>query len=97
MWLFMATNILIWSYKNTLLSTLVTINYDRPLNTLADIETSGLPVCITKNNAPHWLMATDPRAIIKRIFKKTLEGVYRGRPRLYPFPGGAFPDWVTQG
>ena len=97
MWLMLASNILLWHYKNTLLSSLISIHYEKPMNTLEDIERSGLPVLVTKNNVAHWLMATDPRPTIKSIFKKTTEGMYRGRERLYPFPGGKFPDWVTEG
>ena len=87
MWLMLTSNILIWSYKGTLLSTLVPIYYDNPINTLEDVDRSGLPVLITKNNVVHWLMKTDPRSTINNIWQKRI---------LYPFPGGKFPDWVTQ-
>ena len=87
MWLMMASFILLASYRGTLLSTLVPIYYERPINTFEEVERAGLPIFITKNNAPHWLMATDPRPALKKIFKKIT---------LYPFPGGKFPDWVTQ-
>ena len=87
MWLMLTSNILIWSYKGTLLSTLVPIYYDNPINTLEEVDRSGLPVLITKNNVVHWLMKTDPRSTINNIWQKRI---------LYPFPGGKFPDWVTQ-
>ena len=87
MWLMLTSNLLIWSYKGTLLSTLVPIYYESPINTLEEVDRSGLPVLISKNNVIHWLVETDPRATIKNIWKKRI---------LYPFSGGKVPDWVTQ-
>ena len=87
MWLMLTSNLLIWSYKGTLLSTLVPIYYESQINTLEEVDRSGLPVLISKNNVIHWLVETDPRATIKNIWKKRI---------LYPFSGGKVPDWVTQ-
>ena len=70
MWLFCASNVLLWSYKSTLLSTLVPIYYEDPINTFDDIERSGLLVLVPNNTAPHRLMAADPRPIVQRIFRK---------------------------
>ena len=83
MWLMLASNLLLWSYKSTLLSTLILIYYENPINTLEDVDGSGLPVLIPKNSAPHWLMATDPRLTVKRIYRKSV---------LYPF-NGTLPAW----
>ena len=63
------------------------IYYESPINTLEEVDRSGLPVLISKNNVIHWLVETDPRATIKNIWKKRI---------LYPFSGGKVPDWVTQ-
>ena len=87
MWLMLTSNLLIWSYKSTLLSTLVPIYYDKPINTIEEVDRSGLPVLITKNNVVHWLMKSDPRSTINKIWQRRI---------LYPFAGGKFPDWVTQ-
>ena len=87
MWLMMASFLLLASYRGTLLSTLVPIYYGKPINTLEEVESSGLPILVAKNTAPHWLMATDPRPTLKKIFKKAT---------LYPFAGGKFPDRVTE-
>ena len=86
-WLMLTSNILIWSYKGTLLSTLVPIYYENPINTLEEVDRSGLPVMIPKNNVISWLVKTDPRSTIKNIWEKRI---------LYPFSGGKVPDWVTQ-
>ena len=78
MWLMFASNILLWSYKSTLLSTLVTIYYEKHIITIEEVERSGLLVLVPKNTAPHWLFATDPRPTAKRIFNESY---------VYPFNG----------
>ena len=81
-----ASNLLLWSYKSTLLSTLITIYYENPINTLEDVDRSGLPVMVPNNTVLHWLIATDPRPTTKSIFKKSV---------LYPF-NGTNPAWTTK-
>ena len=86
MWLMFASNLLLWSYKSTLLSTLITINYENPINTLEDVDRSGLPVMVAKNTVLHWLIATDPRPTTKSILKKSV---------VYPF-NGTTPAWTNK-
>ena len=85
-WLMFASNLLIWSYKSTLLSTLIPIYYENPINTLEDVDSSDLPVTVPKNTVVHWLLATDPRPAAKSIFKKSV---------LFSF-NGTNPAWITK-
>ena len=59
-WVVMA-GILSWGYQGTLLSTLVAIRYDEPLDTIDQMVESGLPFGILENSAIEWLAKTDPR------------------------------------
>ena len=86
MWLMFASNLLIWSYKSTLLSTLIPIYYENPINTLEDVDNSDLPVMVPKSTVVHWLLATDPRPTAKRIFRKSVLFSYNG----------ITPDWVLK-
>ena len=84
-WL-MFGSILLLGYKSTLLATLIPINYEKPINTVDDLANSNMPLLIAKKTAPHWLLATDPRDAVKRIFRKSV---------LYPF-NGTVPPWVRK-
>ena len=85
-WLMFASNLLTWSYRETLLSTLIPIYYERSIDTLEDVDNSDLPLLVPKATVVHRLLATDPRQIAKRILKKS---------EFYPFNGTA-PAWVSQ-
>ena len=82
-WLMLASNILTWSYKSTLLSTLISISYENPIDTLSDVDRSDVPVMVPKSTVVHWLLATDPRATAKRIFNKAELYAYNGTRPLW--------------
>ena len=65
-------SVLTWGYKSTLLSTLVTIRYNKPINTLDDLDRSGLPLVIREGSAFHRTLENDQRDIRKRIYRKTI-------------------------
>ena len=71
-------------YRSTLLSTLIPIRYEKTIDTLEDLDASGLPLLVPNNTAPHWLIKTDPRPVAKIIFSKST---------LYPF-NGTIPEWT---
>ena len=77
-------SILLLGYKSTLLATLIPINYEKPINTVDDLANSDLPLLVAEKTAQPWLLATDPREAVKRIFRKSV---------LYPF-NGTVPAWV---
>ena len=74
----MLGNILTMGYKSTLLSTLIPVRYERTINTLYDLDQSGLPLAIPKATAMHHVIANDQRHIMKRIYKNSIIYVYAG-------------------
>ena len=70
-WIFLG-NVLTMAYKSTLLSTLITIRYNMPIDTLADFDSSGLPMVVAKGTAIHSLLKSDPRAVMKQIYNRTI-------------------------
>ena len=85
-WLMFASNLLNWSYKSTLLSTLIPIYYENPINTLEDADNSDLPLLVPRSTVLQRLLATDPRPTAKRIFKKSVLFSFNGTP----------PAWVSE-
>ena len=82
-WLFFGT-IILQSYKSVLRTSLITITYEKGIDTFEDLDNSGLPLIIPTPTAPYKLLASDPRPLFKRIFGRKL-----------PFPyNGQVPDWV---
>ena len=67
-WL-VATKIIILAYNATFFTSLVRISYGSTIDTINDAANSGLPFLIPKASAPHWLMATDPRPDVKKMYK----------------------------
>ena len=65
-------SVLTWAYKSTLLSTLVTIRYNKPIDTLADLDTSGLPLVIVEGSFYHKVIENDQRDIMKRIYNRSI-------------------------
>ena len=68
-WLLLG-NILALAYKSTLNSTLVTMQYEDPIDTMNDMAKSGLPLLIPQNL--HRSMANDPRQVVKEMNKNSI-------------------------
>ena len=81
-WLF-AGNVLTMGYKSTLLSTLIPIRYEKQIDTIQDMDESGLPFLIPGGTVLQWLGATDPRPAMQSIMK---------RHELFPFDGQIRPE-----
>ena len=64
-------NVITMAYKSTLLSSLITVRYENPIDTLVDLERSGLPVLLPNNTPLHTMFATDPRRIIQTIYNNS--------------------------
>ena len=91
LWVLFA-NILQWGYMSVFLSTLVTIRYEETIETVADLDQSGLPILILGGTGQKEKFESDPRAAMKRIF---------GRSVLAPYYGGSggsssYPSWVDE-
>ena len=65
-WLFLG-NILSMAYRGTLLSTLIPIRYEKALDTIDDLDKSGLGLGIPGDTVGEWLVASDPRPAMRRI------------------------------
>ena len=65
-------SVLTWGYKSTLLSTLVTIRYNKPIDTLADLDRSGLPLVIVEGTAPDRAFKNEQRDIMRRIYSRSI-------------------------
>ena len=76
-------NVITMAYKSTLLSSLITIRYEDSINTLNDLEDSGIPLLLPRGTALHKMFASDPRKIIKTIFNNSHVYPYNGTPPAY--------------
>ena len=71
-------------YLSTLLSQLVAIRYENPIDTIDDLDKSGLPLLIAGGTGLQAMMANDPKPAVMRIYNRSL---------IYPF-NGSYPSWV---
>ena len=76
-WIFLG-NILTMGYKCTLLANLIPVHYEGTINTLSDLDQSGLPLLIPRSTAQYEAFASDQRPIMKRIFNKSISWAFTG-------------------
>ena len=75
-------NILTLGYKTTLLSSLITINYEDPIDNKYDLDKSGLPLIMSRGGATFEFISQAPGALMARIFKRKILFTYeRSLPR----------------
>ena len=83
-------SILALAYKSNLLSSLIPIRYESTIDTLQDLEQSGLPLLILNSTTALKLVASDPREDMKQVYKRSI---------LFPLspsePWGV-PGWVLK-
>ena len=72
------SNVLILGYKSTLLSTLIPIKYSDRINSLEDMDRSGMPLLIPNGTTVHKSMASDKRIIVQQIYNKSVVYQYGG-------------------
>ena len=72
------------AYKTTLLSSLIPIRYEDTINSINDLDNSGLPLLLPKGGANEDIFSSDQRPIMRRIFNKVI---------FYNYEGG-IPQWV---
>ena len=80
-------NILTLGYKKSLLSSLVPIRYEDTIDSMYDLDKSGLPVIMAKGTAGVKHMREDPGTMMARIFKRRI---------LFTVVGGSIPGWVFE-
>ena len=73
-----------------LLSSLISIRYETTIDTLEDMEESGLPMLIVKSTTMHKLIASDPRDAMKQVYKRSILFQWSQTE-----PGG-LPGWVAE-
>ena len=78
LWLIMAT-FLSLAYKDALLSSLVTLHYTEPLETIDQMVESGLPFYFPGGTVVETLLKTDPREGMMRLSERRVGMPYTGR------------------
>ena len=76
-WLSMCT-ILNYAYKGTLLSTLIAISYEAPLDTIDQMAQSGLPLYVWADTIMAKLIETDQRESIMQLNETRVAIPFRG-------------------
>ena len=71
-------NIISHVYKGALLSSLVTIRYPEPLDTMIQMEKSGAPYYCFANTVLCWLVKTDPRDLGKKLNERRFDMPFSG-------------------
>ena len=71
-------NFLTFGYMSTLLSQLVAIRYENPIDTIGDMDKSGLSLLIPRGAAIEYLIGEDPRPAVQRIFNRSMIFSYNG-------------------
>ena len=85
-WL-LATFFITMSYQQVLLASLVDTGYEKPIETLDELVSSGKPYAAAQNTYFPRLLALDPRASVKKLSERVL---------WYNFTG-QIPKWVQDG
>ena len=83
-WLFFG-NVITMAYKSTLLSSLITVRYESPIDTIVDLEKSGLPALLPNNTPLQTMFATDPRRVMQKVYNKSLVYPFDGTPPMFIF------------
>ena len=77
-WLVWA-NIISHAYKGALLSTLISIRYTNTLDSMYQMEKSGIPLYCAANTVMCWLVKTDPRQLGKELNKRRFDMPFDGK------------------
>ena len=72
-------NIISNVYKGALLSSLISIRYTDSLDTMIQMEQSGIPFYCLGNTALCWLADTDPREVGVQLNKRRFDMPYSGK------------------
>ena len=82
-WLLLSGSVVLSSLETTVYAFYAS-RYEKTIDTVDDLDNSGLPYLVAAKTAPHWLVMTDPRPAVRRIAE-----------RVEPVPfNGTLPAWV---
>ena len=76
-WLIMG-NVISHVYKGALLTSLINIRYPNPLDTMIQMEESGIPFYCLGNTVLCWLAKTDPRPVGKKLNESRFDMPFSG-------------------
>ena len=76
-WLMWA-DIVSYAYKGALLSSLITIRYTMPLDSIDQMVQSGLPFYVLGNTVMEWLSETDPRNSVMQLNDRRFDMPFTG-------------------
>ena len=85
-WLIMA-NVISHVYKGALLTSLINIRYPKPLDTMIQMEESGIPFYCLGNTVLCWLAKTDPRPVGLKLNERRFD---------MPFSGGVEEKYLEE-
>ena len=85
-WIFLG-NVLTMAYKKSLLSSLIPIRYEDTINSIDDLDKSGLPLMLGMGSKFHRQISSDSRPIMRRIFNRSI---------LVTLDKNGIPKWVSQ-
>ena len=71
-------NVISHVYKGALLTSLINIRYPEPLDTMAQMEKSGIPFYCLGNTVLCWLAKGDPRPLGKKLNEGRFDMPYGG-------------------
>ena len=72
MWL-VAGYVITMCYRSVLLSNMVNIGHEKPIDTIEDLLHSGLTFYCPDNYSGRYLMNTDPRASVRKLVERQLQ------------------------
>ena len=85
MWIVMGT-FLTLGYKSTLLSSLIKIRYKVTIDSLHNLDKSGLPLLLPEGGDDIDVIRRDTREVMARLYNRIIE---------FPYQGG-IPEWVYE-
>ena len=71
-------DIVSYAYKGALLSSLITIRYTVPLDSIDQMVESGLPFYVLGNTVMEWLSQTDPRNSVMQLNDRRFDMPFSG-------------------
>ena len=71
-------NVISHVYKGALLSSLITIRYTEPLDTMIQMEQSGIPFYCLGNTVLCWLAKNDPRDVAMKLNERRFDMPFSG-------------------
>ena len=71
-------NILSHIYKGSILSSLININYEQPIDTIEQMVESGLPFYVLGSSAAVWVTKTDQREMVKTLNARRFDMPWEG-------------------